>query len=603
MRLRTKLLAAQAPNALAILVLAAAASAWITTIAGKTDRVLRDNYRSVLAAQRMKDAAWRIDGAASLWILGRRDLAGPQIAAEEPRFESELAVEESNITETGEAEAAGRVRAAWTRYRADAQAWARRPEAELGAAYLATLAPELRAVRDGADEVLAINQEAIVRKSDQAIASATRARTAIIVVGALALLAGFVASSTLTTRLLRPLSVLSQAVRRLGAGDLVARAQLGGSDEIAWLARDFNAMAEHLEQYRRSSLGELLVAQTAAQTVIDSLPDPVIVLGVRGELLAHNEAAQRVLGVDLERGLDAARPEARAALERLWAHVLGGGGAYVPRSLDEAVRVADVHLLPRATPIYGAEGAIDGTTIVLQDVSRLHRVGELKDNLVATVAHELRTPLTSLRMAIHMCAEGAAGELSERQQDLLHVARDDCERLQAIVEELLDLSRIQSGRIELNRRRVGTGSLVQQAAQAHEAAARLAGLALKREVLPGLGAVEVDPDRVQLVFDNLITNALRHTRAGEVVVRALPAGSFVRFEVADTGVGIAPEHQDAIFEKFYRVPGEARGGAGLGLFIAREIARAHGGQIGLTSEVGKGTTFWFTIPAAPEAEA
>src|SRR5262249_61607378 len=118
------------------------------------------------------------------------------------------------------------------------------------------------AVKDGADEILAINQDAMVHKSDQAIASATRARTAIIVVGALALAAGLVASITLTTRILRPLSVLSQAVRRVGHGGLVARARLHGKDEIAGLARDFNTMAEHLEQYRKSSLGELLVAQS-----------------------------------------------------------------------------------------------------------------------------------------------------------------------------------------------------------------------------------------------------------------------------------------------------------------------------------------------------
>src|SRR5262249_15247026 len=161
-------------------------------------------------------------------------------------------------------------------------------------------------------------------------------------------------------------------------------------------------MAEHLEQYRKSSLGELLVAQSAAQAVIDSLPDPVLVLGLEAELVNTNKAAERLLEVDVEsgRGLGAAHPDARAMLERLVAHVLGGNGPYVPRSLDEAVRVGDVHLLPRATPIYGDEGAIDGTTIVLQDVTRLQRFDELKDNLVATVAHEFRTPLTSLRMAI-----------------------------------------------------------------------------------------------------------------------------------------------------------------------------------------------------------
>jgi signal transduction histidine kinase len=196
-----------------------------------------------------------------------------------------------------------------------------------------------------------------------------------------------------------------------------------------------------------------------------------------------------------------------------------------------------------------------------------------------------------------MCIEGAVGELNEKQLELLHVAREDCERLQTIVDDLLDLSRIQSGRIDISRRRVTADSLVHQAVDAHQAAAKQAGLTLRSEVMPGLGEVEADPDRVQLAFDNLINNALRHTRAGEVVVRALPGDARVRFEVADTGAGIPPEHQAAIFEKFYRVPGAPAGGAGLGLFIAKEIVEAHGGQIGFTSEPGQGTTFWFTIPS------
>jgi len=599
-RLRTKLLLAQAPLALAIIVLGIVASSTTSNLANKTDLVLRDNYRSVLAAQRMKEAIERIDSGAAFLLLGREAEARAQIGDNEARFEAELSVEEHNITEGGEIDAAKKLRAAWKSYLDALHGFMAHPATDF---YFAVLAPGFIAVKDGADEVLAINQDAMVRKSDQAIRTAAKARSLIAVVAGLALLAGVVASMTLTTRLLRPLSVLGQAVRRIGAGDLVARAQLQGRDEIAQLAQDFNAMAGHLEQYRKSSLGELLVAQSASQAVIDSLPDPVVVVGLRGELLNVNQAAERLIGISVEsgRGVPDAEPAVREAIERLTQHVLGGNGAYVPRGLDEAFRVpasgGDVQLLPRAAPIYTEEGVIDGTTIVLQDVTRLLRFDELKNNLVATVAHEFRTPLTSLRMAIHMCIEGAVGELNEKQLDLLYVAREDCERLQTIVDDLLDLSRIQSGRIDISRRRVAPETLVHQAAGAHLAAAKLAGLTLRTEVMPGLGEVEADPDRVQLAFDNLINNALRYTKEGEVVVRALPDEGRVRFEVSDTGSGIPPEHQAAIFEKFYRVPGAPQGGAGLGLFIAKEIVEAHGGQIGFTSEPGRGTTFWLTIPA------
>src|SRR6185295_3053714 len=141
-----------------------------------------------------------------------------------------------------------------------------------------------------------------------------------------------------------------------------------------------------------------------------------------------------------------APPEVRATLERLAVQVLSGKGAYQPRGLDEALRTVaagqEAFVLPRATPVLSEKGGVIGAAILLQDVTRLMRFDELKNNLVATVAHEFRTPLTSLQMAIHLCLEQTVGPLTDKQADLLYAAREDCSRLQSIVEELLDLSRI-----------------------------------------------------------------------------------------------------------------------------------------------------------------
>jgi NtrC-family two-component system sensor histidine kinase KinB len=238
--------------------------------------------------------------------------------------------------------------------------------------------------------------------------------------------------------------------------------------------------------------------------------------------------------------------------------------------------------------------------VVLQEVTRLFRFDELKNNLVATVAHEFRTPLTSLRMALHLCTEEVVGPLTPKQADLLFAARDDCERLQSIVDDLLNLSRLESGRIDLNRRRADPDALVGLALDVHHAAAQSHRLTLRAEVAPGLSQVFADPDRLQLVFTNLLNNAIRYSPPdGEVIVRARRDEEAVRFEVVDRGPGIAPEHQSGLFEKFFRVPGSPQGGSGLGLFIARGIVQAHGGRIGVESAAGAGATFWFTIPVAP----
>ena len=155
----------------------------------------------------------------------------------------------------------------------------------------------------------------------------------------------------------------------------------------------------------------------------------------------------------------------------------------------------EVFLLPRASRVTTEQGGLMGVTLILQDVTRVLRFDELKNNLVATVAHEFRTPLTSLRMAVHLTAEESVGPLNDKQLDLMQAARQDTERLQQIVDDLLDLSRIQAGRMELHRRRVSVESLVREAVLPFAQTARDKNVTLKTEIFPGLGDIEVDTER------------------------------------------------------------------------------------------------------------
>ncbi len=605
MTLRGRLLLAEAPLALALALVGVVAVLTLERLGRSGQEILQDNYRSVLAMQRMTEQLERMDSAALFIVAGERARGEEQQAAQRRRLEAELRVQEGNVTESGEAKATRRLRQAWVGYEREYDAFLalESPQA-LRERYFTVLAPAFQEAKAAAAAILDLNQDTMVRKSEALRRQSQRVNTLMVAAVLGAFLVGLFASTSLMHRALRPVSVLSQAVRRLGQGDLAVRAVVEGRDEIAQLGEDFNAMAARLQQYRQSSLGELLQAQAASQAAIDSLPDPVVVFGAGGGLLNINRAAEDVLRLSLEAGGDVlarAAPEAREVLERVRAHVLGGKGPYQPRGYEESVRVAapegERWLLPRGSPVYGESGEVVGATVLLQDVTRLRRVDELKNDLVATVAHEFRTPLTSLRMAIHLCVEGVVGPVTEKQADLLHAAREDCERLQGIVDELLDLSRIQAGRLMLDVRHAGTAVLVEEALAVHRAAAEERGVRLSHEVVPGAEEVEVDAERVQLVLSNLVGNGVRHTPVGgKVSVRVTRGETRVRFEVKDTGEGIAPEEQARIFDKFYRAPGALAGGAGLGLSIARDIVRAHGGEIGVVSEVGRGSTFWFTLP-------
>ena len=606
MTLRSKLLLAQAPLAIALILLGLVGLRTLQSIGESSQDILKDNYRSVLAAQRMKEAIERIDSAALFIVADRLDKAQPQAAANEQVFEDELKAQENNITEPGEAEATARLRGLWRDYRAAFTTFQGLIDrVDRRGMYFTTLEPLFTRVKNAADAILDINQDAMVRKSKLAQQSTSRMRTLLILFAVATFLVGVASTTSLTSRLLRPLFAPSGAVRRLGEGDLEARALVIGKDEIADLAREFNTMAGRLAQYRRSSLGELLQAQQSSQAAIDSLPDPVVIFGGRGEVLTANRAADELLGIKLEVGVDdpllkTASP-IRESLEHVRAHVLGGKGPYTPRGFEDAIRIASPQgercYLPRAGPVYAEEGGIAGAAVVLQDVTKLLFFDQFKTDMVATVAHEFPTPLTSLHMAIHLCLEGAAGPVTEKQADLLHAAREDCERLQGIVDDLLDASRIQSGHLEVRAVPTPPREILEISSTLEgEAESRAVRLSVSDET-SAQDDVAADAERLKLVLSNLIQNAIRHTPAGgEVRVRAFAKGSRVRFEVIDTGEGIAPEYHQRIFEKYFQVPGHATGGAGLGLYISREVVLAHGGEMGLVSAVGRGSTFWFDVP-------
>ncbi|HEY6035478.1 MAG TPA: histidine kinase dimerization/phospho-acceptor domain-containing protein, partial [Kofleriaceae bacterium] len=548
MRLRNKVLMAQLPLVLALGITIAIGSNVTRSLGRGSEDILKDNYRSVLAAEHMKESAERIDSGIVFALIGHPKEGGDQIDANIPRLEAELVAQEHNLTEAGEREATQKIRTAWTAYRAAVAEARTAPDA---GRYFTTLLPDFLAVKDGADGILTMNQDAMIQKSDKAQLLAKRSNTLLLAVSFFGLVLGLIASSILTSRVLRPLGVLGQTARRLGEGDLAVRAQVASKDEIGQLATELNTMAERIHKYRQSSLGDLLEAQIAAQATIDSLPDPVLVVSLAGELRHANRAAETVLKVKPDAGpgaLAALDPVVRAAVERLIQHVAAGRGAYVPQKLDEAIEIGGENpkplLLPRAAPLYAEEGDVAGATLVFQDVTRLHRFEELRDDLVATVAHELRTPLTSLRMAVHLLAENTVGPLTAKQSDLVFAAREECDRLQAIVDELLDLSRIHADKIELRIAPFDPERLVAEAIEAQHGLAAEHRVTLRSELLPGTPQVAVDHDRLQLVFANLISNAIRHgPEAGTVTIRATASEHVVRFEVTDQGKGVPLDYR------------------------------------------------------------
>jgi NtrC-family two-component system sensor histidine kinase KinB len=223
----------------------------------------------------------------------------------------------------------------------------------------------------------------------------------------------------------------------------------------------------------------------------------------------------------------------------------------------------------------------------------------MKSGLLSVVSHELKTPLTSIRMASHLLLEERVGPLNNKQTELLMAARDDADRLQKIIEDLLDMGRLESGGVKLDLRPESPEKLVTDAVNPLESSFHDKGVHLEIDVPADAPMVLADAQRIEHVFTNLLTNALKFTNpGGRVRVFIEPEETVVRFVVEDTGIGIPQEHLGRVFERFFRVPRNQPPGAGLGLAIAKEIVEVHGGSMAVRSTEGEGSRFSFALPCA-----
>ncbi len=250
------------------------------------------------------------------------------------------------------------------------------------------------------------------------------------------------------------------------------------------------------------------------------------------------------------------------------------------------------------TPVKTEQGQMLGVVLLLQDVTKLTELDRLKSEFVMTASHELRTPLTSIAMSIDLLMEGASPKLTGTEQELLRAAQEDVQRLRKLVNNLLDLSKIEAGRVELEFEPVDVSLLTGHAMATLAGQAEEKGIELSQHLPDQLAQIKADPNKITWVLTNLIANALRYTGpGGHICVSAEQIGDFVYLSVSDDGAGIPFEYQSKIFDKFVQVKNDqAVGGSGLGLAICKEIVKAHGGAIWVESIPEQGSTFTFTIP-------
>lgn len=408
----------------------------------------------------------------------------------------------------------------------------------------------------------------------------------------LLVLVTLILAAIVTEITLHPLRALTSAVQKVSAGEFSGPLLPTTRDEIGQLNHAFNQMSIQLQ----AQIEALQKERGKLAAVLAHMTDGVLIVDGEGVVQLINPAAERLFQVNESAALGHSLVEVvrHHQLVEVWSHSRRTGEQEATTLEISAERL---YLQCVATPLIPT--LPDNTLLLFQDLTRVRRLETVRQDFISNVSHELRTPLAALKALTETLQESALEDPPAAQRFLQRM-EVEIDTLSQMVQELLELSRIESGKVPIKRKNVAPQVLLGLAVERMRLQAERAGLTLRLECPPDLPAISADQDRVEQVLINLLHNAIKFTLPGGVItVSAEHSESFVVFQVKDSGVGIPDKDLPRIFERFYKADrARSSGGTGLGLSIARHIVEGHGGQIWAESQINRGSQFFFSIPAA-----
>jgi len=587
--------------------------AWAVTnlvsLGKATDAILHENYRSILAAENMVDELERQDSGILIMFLGAGEKGIDQFRESEKVFLEWLARAKDNTTIQGEAELVKSIESDYSKYRrqfsrlTELRNTAKIPIRSSLTTYQELVHPLFAKVREACVGLRYLNEKTMYEASVRAGHVAKRAIWSTVLVAISALIVALIFSLILAERIVRPIRYFMEASRKISSGDYAVQVPVETGDELGHLAGEFNQMAAQLGRYHEMNIEQIISEKNKGEAILSSIEDGLVVFDTNLKVTGINPAARRMLVLEFaeSRILQCADilPDPNVC-DLIRKTVETGKQPTVP---DEQRIVTffegerSRHYLFSITAIRGRDRNLSGIVLLLKDVTRLKEVERIKSEFVMAASHELRTPLTSLGMSVDLLLEHVAHELAEKDRDLLQAAHEEVHRMKALVNDLLDLSKIEAGKIELEFESVPVRTLFDQVQAVFKSQMDIKEVSFTSELTGDLSRIRVDVNKIAWVLTNLVSNALRYVRkGGHIQLLAHRIGPNVHLSVRDDGPGIPPEYQSKIFEKFVQMNGRDAGGTGLGLAICKEIVRAHGGTIWVESSSGQGSTFTFTLP-------
>lgn len=609
--IKTKLYAGLGFLAILVVLLWGSGLVFINSLADNSSAIIRNNNRTIAYMQTMEQGLEQLH---QVQVAMLSDTAQGTAAS---RFNidslkksliHEMGKQQQNITEAGEAEVSNDLQEALLLYFDQFEKLRRRPSIDMS--FYRSISTQYGKIQDLISQITFKNLEAISRKNDNAQKTASNVILYMTIIGAFSTLLALGLLVKYPNYIVTPIQELIDRIKKIANQNYDQRLEFNTGDEYEELAQAFNTMATRLQEYESSNLAKLKNEKQRIEAIINQMNEAIVGLDSEKNILFVNSKAEELLGLDRDKLVGQYAPDVASTNDLMRKLIKDLMNKEKTNQDDEGdlIKIAseDRHIyyskdtLPVLLDDEAQEnGKQIGTIVTLKNVTHFQEINEAKTNFVAVVSHELKTPIASINMSLRLLEDERVGPLNEEQTELIDSIRNDADRMKRTTAELLDLSKIETGNIQLNSTQARPENLLEYAYETMVMQASQKDIDIKIKCDEDLATVKADLQKSVWVLVNLISNAVRYTPPnGNIVLKAEDEPRAVRFSVIDNGKGIPGEYLDKIFQKYFQVYGDKNdnGGSGLGLAIAKEFINAQGGEIGVESELGKGSTFYFTLP-------
>ena len=553
-----------------ILLLGGLSVGYVRQLSAASGNILADNYNSVHYAEEMLRSLDRLS----------------QDSSSRATLIRSLSLQRQNITEVDESEAT----------------------ASLGrriAALTDTVTPDrIRLVRSDLYRIMDLNMASIRMKSSEMEARAADAVWWLTVMAVLCVVLAAAFLVQFPAVILRPIDKLKRGITEIANHNYEERLDFGGNREFREVAESFNDMAAKLDEYRRSSLDDLMTAKKRIEAIVNTLHEPIIGLDPEKTILFMNREALSVLNLPEDViGRNATEVAlSNDLLRRLLRELCDERKDAEKEPLKIYADNKESYFQMDNTPLYitpvgGREQQFVGNLIILNNITKFKELDSAKTNFISTVSHEMKTPISSILMSLQLLGDDRLGKLNDEQKQLVGSIRESSDRLLSITGELLNMTQIETGKLKLMPKITKPIELIDYAVKATQVLADRFCCFVEIDYPEKISKLFVDNEKIAWVITNLLSNAIHHSpEKSRIVIGAVQHDKAVEIYVQDFGRGIDPRYHKSIFERYFRVPGTKVQGSGLGLAISKEFVEAHGGTISVESEIGRGSRFSILLP-------